>query len=265
MDPSRSARQEYLRERIDGAVFFDIDEVADKTSSFPHMLPSPEQFADHVGKLGVGNEHHVVVYDNNADFGFFSAPRVWWMMRVFGHRDVSVLDGGLPRWKFRGFPTTRGTPPPVVPAMYRPMYNPRLVRTFQQMMSNISTQEEQVVDARSTARFEGTAQEPRPSLPSGHIVGAHSLPFYQMINSESKILKSKDEIREEFLRAGVDLDKAMVGSCGSGVTACVLAFAAHMLGKDIPVYDGSWTEWAERAPRDTMSLGTMKEMESKKT
>lgn len=255
LDKSRNAHQEYLKERIDGAVFFDIDEVCDKSSPFSHMLPSPEQFSEQVGQLGVANNHHVIVYDNS-DKGFFSSPRVWWMFRVFGHSDISVLDGGLQRWKFREYPVYHGPPPTITPQEYNAKFDDRLVRTFEQMVENFNSKKEQVVDARSKGRFLGTDSEPRPSLPSGHIIGAKNIPYTEVINPETKILKSKHELQEVFEQAGIDLEQPVVASCGSGVTASVLAFAAYILHKDVPVYDGSWTEWAQSAPPHTMNTGS---------
>eukprot|EP00731_Ephydatia_muelleri_P003919 Em0002g95a len=265
-----NGKKDFERQRIESAVFFDIDEASDKKTDLPHMLPSPEEFAEYVGKLGISNNHHVIVYDNNPEYGVFSSPRVWWTFRVFGHNDISVLDGGLPKWVSHGYPTVSGPSPIPIPLLYKATYQPHLVRTMHQMLDNCKTRAEQVIDARSQGRFVGTSPEPRAGLPSGHMIGAINIPFSKLLNPETGLMAPKHHIQEDphpstimsvsfshlvFENAGVDLNKPMVASCGSGITACTLALGAAILGKEVPVYDGSWTEWAQKAPKDTCKFG----------
>lgn len=252
----RDADKEYLERHIEGAVRFDIDVVADKTTTLPHMLPSAEQFAEQVGKMGINNDTHVVVYDNNEKFGLYSAGRVWWMFKVFGHASVSIVDGGLPKWLSEGYPTVSGPPTPVATATYKAVYNPALVRDLTQMLDNYASKKEIVVDGRPKGRFDGTAPEPNPRIPSGHILDTTSLPFMELLDPQSKTLKEKLALQQEFNKVGVDFSKPVVVTCGGAVVAPLLAFAAHLLGKDTPpVYDGSWADWVVNAPKDTMHIG----------
>ncbi len=250
-DMKRDGRAEHAERRIPGAVFFDIDAISDQDTTLPHMLPSPQEFAAAVGALGVGNGDAVVVYDAQ---GIWSAPRVWWMFRVFGHRDVAVLDGGLPRWLAEGRPVESGPPPTPEPRPFRAAYDPSLVRGLADMRAALETGAAQVVDARSAPRFAGTAPEPRPGLRSGHMPGARNVPFGELIDPETKTMLPPDAILARFRTAGVDPDRPLVTSCGSGVTACVLALALERAGRPgVPVYDGSWAEWgaADGPPIET--------------
>lgn len=241
-DLKRDGRAEHAERRIPGAAFFDIDAVSDWASSLPHMLPSPAAFAAAVGALGVGSGDTVVVYDAQ---GIWSAPRVWWMFRVFGHRDVFVLDGGLPRWMAEGRPVLSGTPEAPGPRPFRATFVSSLVRDMAAVRAAVGVSGgPQIVDARAAARFQGTAPEPRPGLRSGHIPGARSLPFGDLVDTETRTMLAPAAILDRFRASGVDPTRPIVTSCGSGVTACVLSLALERAGiADVPVYDGSWAEW----------------------
>ncbi|WP_347258422.1 3-mercaptopyruvate sulfurtransferase [Methylocaldum sp.] len=236
----RDAEQEYFAAHIPGARFFDIDAVADQGNSLPHMLPSPEFFAASVGQLGIANQTHVVVYDNNS---FMASARVWWTFRVFGHDRVSVLDGGLENWKAKGFPVDTSR----VTAETRPFkttFDPSLVRNLDEMKALIGSTATQIIDARSPGRFAGREPEPRPGIRSGHIPGSKNLFFKRLVDESTQCLKPAAEIRKEFEDADTDFEKPIVTTCGTGVTASVLALGLYCLGREsVAVYDGSWTEW----------------------
>jgi len=237
----RNPREEYDAAHIPGAVFFDVDEIADLNSPLPHMLPPPEKFASRVRKLGLGNGNKVVVYDSTGIS--MAAARVWWMFRVFGHRDVAVLDGGLPKWRAEQRPL-EDLPPMPRDRHFLPHVNAMLVRNFDQVKANIASQREQIVDARASGRFDGTAPEPWPVKHVGHMPGALNVPFMDLVDETSKCMKPAQALKDRFAAAGVDLSKPVIASCGSGVTACTVALALHLLGhKDVSVYDGSWAEW----------------------
>jgi thiosulfate/3-mercaptopyruvate sulfurtransferase len=234
---------EYAREHLPGAVFFDIDAIADKSTDLPHMLPSAERFAEMVGALGVGAGDRIVVYDH---YGLRSAARAWWMFRVMGHSEVFVLDGGLPRWKAEGHPVTDH---PAVPVdrTFEARLDPRLVKSWTEVRAALATGG-QVVDGRAPDRFAGSAPEPRPGLRAGHMPGALNLPFAGVLKDGS--MRNPAEIEAVFKAAGVDIDQPVTTSCGSGIVACVLALGLARTGRwDAAVYDGSWTEWGGR--RDT--------------
>jgi thiosulfate/3-mercaptopyruvate sulfurtransferase len=236
----RDACAEYASAHIPGARFFDVDEIADHTMSLPHMLPSPEEFARAAGRLGIGDDTWVVAYDNNH---FMASARVWWTLRVFGHDRVSVLDGGFARWRALGFPTDSGmVEPSRVPFTAR--HRPERVRDLAAMRAFAANPQAQVLDARSPGRFEGRDAEPRADLRAGHIPGSRNLPFMNLIDPESGCLKPGLELAQQFREAGMDLRRPVDTTCGSGVTACILALALHELGRtDTAVYDGSWSEW----------------------
>jgi thiosulfate/3-mercaptopyruvate sulfurtransferase len=242
----RDARAEFAQAHIPGAVFFDIDEIADRSTSLPHMLPTPEAFADAVGRLGIASGDRVVVYDVR---GVISAARVWWTFRAFGHDRVAVLDGGFRAWKAENRPVEAGEPTPPR-REFRATLRPELVRDLEAMRRNLSARTEQVLDARSRGRFEGTEPEPRAGLRGGHIPGSLNLPYESLYRTDGT-LKPTDALRSAFLIAGVDLGKPITTTCGSGVTASVLALALHLVGhQHVAVYDGSWTEWASRTDID---------------
>ena len=220
-------------------MFFDINGIADLTTDLPHMLPTPEAFAQAVGALGLSRDEPVVVYDAH---GVYSAPRVWWTLRAMGFPEVYVLDGGLPMWRAEGRPVEMA---PAAPAA-QPVdvqFDPSLVRDLIGVRATLEGGAAQVVDARPAARFRGEAPEPRPGLRSGHMPGALNVPFDQVVTADGR-LQTADAIAEAFRQAGVDLSRPIVTTCGSGVTASTLALALARLGReDVAVYDGSWSEW----------------------
>ncbi len=239
----RDAQAEYAAGHIPGAAFFDIDAIADPASSLPHMLPTPELFAEKVGALGIGSDHMVVSYDTH---GLFSAARAWWMFRVFGHDRVAVLDGGLPRWTAAGHPTD-DAPVSHPPARFEPRFRPELVRSADDVLANVASGGATVVDVRSPGRFDGSEPEPRPESRSGHIPGSTNLHYAGLIDQETGTLLKPAALEARFAKAGLDGDGPFVASCGSGVTACIFALAKQMTGHDsVAVYDGSWTEWGGR-------------------
>ena len=238
----RDARAEFAEAHVPGAVFFDIDQIADPRTSLPHMLPRTSDFAHKVGQLGIGDRDRVIVYDSR---GVVSAARVWWTFRAFGHDAVAVLDGGLPRWRAEGRPVESGTPAPK-PRRFTARLRKGLVRDLAAVRQNLTTRRAQVLDARSRGRFSGTEPEPRAGLRSGHIPGSLNLPYDELYEKDGTLLPP-DALRQRFMAAGLDLDKPVVTSCGSGVTASVLALGLFAAGRpDVPVYDGSWTEWGGR-------------------
>ncbi len=246
----RDGNAEFLERHIPGAVRFDIDDVCDPDDPLPHMIPSAERFGEKVGALGIGNADTVVVYDV---YGLQSAARTWWMFRLFGHDRVAVLDGGLPAWVAAGGALASGSAAPR-PTAFSAVLRPELVRRREDLLANIGAGTEQVADARAAGRFTGEEPEPRPGMRSGHIPGSRSLPFTNLLDPATKTVLPADRLRAAFDRAGIDPSKPTVASCGSGVTACVIALAAYRLGHpDIAVYDGSWSEWGGRddTPIDT--------------
>lgn len=260
-DENRSPFQEYQVAHIPGAVFFDVDGISDRKSNLPHMLPSEEAFSAAVSALDIHNKDGVVVYDGK---GIFSAARVWWMFRVFGHDRVWVLDGGLPHWHASGFDVESSASgdnilksnaaveavekvyqqqPVIGSTTFEARLQHHLIWTLEQVRENIDGQTHQHIDARSKARFDGVAPEPRKGIRTGHVPGSTCIPFGQLLDASQKLLP-KEELLKKFEQEGISQDRPVVTSCGTGVTACILSLGLHRLGKtDVPVYDGSWTEW----------------------
>lgn len=235
---NRSGGTEYLERHIPGAVFFDIDGVADKSTNLPHMLPTPEAFAAAVGEMGISETDRIVVYDGA---GLGSSARVWWTFRTMGARSVQILDGGLPKWLAEGRAIEAGQP--ARPAkVFTPTFHPELVVGLPEMRNLVASGKKTILDARPAERFKGEAPEPRPGLASGHMPGAGNVPVGLL--SANGQLKSADELRALFAERGVDLSNPIVTSCGSGVTASTLTLALTTAGaQDVAVYDGSWSEW----------------------
>lgn len=238
--PPVDTRARYLERHIPGAVFFDIEELSDQATALPHMLPSEEEFARGMGELGVSGSAAIVVYEQS---GVFSAPRAWWMLRVFGAQDVRLLDGGLQAWMQAGLPTESG---PVVRP--RTTFQARLdggaVADFSEIQQAIQTKAK-ILDARPAGRFAGTTPEPRPGISPGHMPGATSLPFTELL--EGGRIKPVEALREIFAAKGVDLNRPVTTTCGSGVTAAVLALGLEIAGAgQVRLYDGSWAEYAQK-------------------
>jgi thiosulfate/3-mercaptopyruvate sulfurtransferase len=237
----RDVHAEYRGGHIPGAVFFDIEAVSDDSTELPHMLPGPAQFGEVVGSLGIGDGDTVVVYDS---VGLYSAARVWWTFRLFGAKKVYILDGGLPKWKSEGRPLEKGDAERT-PRKFTAEMNVGAVAMLADVRMALSGDSVQIVDARSPERFAGTAPEPRPDLRSGHMPRSFNVPFGRLI--ENGHLAPRARIEAAFTEAGVDLDKPIITSCGSGVTAAILTFALESIGKEPKgLYDGSWAEWASR-------------------
>ncbi|THH36167.1 3-mercaptopyruvate sulfurtransferase [Aliishimia ponticola] len=240
-DAGRDPKAEYDAAHIPNARFFDIDEISDLRSDLPHMAPSPEKFTSRMRAMGVGDGHQVVVYDGA---GLMSAARVWWLFKLMGHDDVAVLDGGLPKWQAEGHPVEDLDPVIRDRHMVVRVQN-HLVRDVTQVSQASKLGDAEIVDARSTERFRGDAAEPRPGLRGGHIPGSKSVPFGVLLNPD-QTMKSPDDLRAAFEAAGVDLSKPAITTCGSGVTAAILALAMERMGKsDWSLYDGSWSEWGQ--------------------
>jgi thiosulfate/3-mercaptopyruvate sulfurtransferase len=231
---------DFLAAHIPGAVFFNVNAIADPNDPRPHMYPSAEQFARDVSGLGISSGDTVVAYDAG---GWVAAPRAWWMFLSFGHPDVKVLDGGLKKWRAEGRAVDSGEVKPR-PGQFEARLDPGYVRSKAQLLGNLQTQKEQVIDARPKPRFEGTVTEPWPGRRSGHIPGSRNVPYADLFDAGTGAMKPLDELRKAFTGAGVDIAKPIVTSCGSGVSALVLTLALYRLGvRGSALYDGSWAEW----------------------
>lgn len=239
----RNAKAEYDSAHIPGAMFFDIDAISDKSNPLPHTLPSSVQFASQMKKMGIGDGSRIVVYDSE---GLYSAARVWWMFRAMGHDDVAVLNGGLKKWRAENRPLEDLPPPMRSERHFTPRVRTDLVRDWSDVKAMIGNATTQIVDARAAQRFAGSVPEPRAGLRAGHIPSSKNVPFQGLLNADGT-LKPVAELRSIFKAAGVDEARPVIASCGSGVTAGVVAFALAQLGHpDTSVYDGSWTEWGAR-------------------
>lgn len=247
----RNPREEYLAAHIQGAIFFDIDEIADQTLGLPHMLPSADIFSEKISALGIGNDDLVVAYDS---MGLFSAPRAWWMLRAMGHDNVRILNGGLPKWREESRPVT--TDIPSLPAThFKATLKPDLLRSLKEVAANLTTQKELLIDARPAGRFAGTEPEVWPGRRGGHIPHSLNVPFANLLTPE-QTLKPAEELRQQF--AGANLTKPLTVCCGSGVSACVLALALYEIGlPDVAVYDGSWAEWGLNTANHPIETGTL--------
>jgi thiosulfate/3-mercaptopyruvate sulfurtransferase len=231
---------DYLAAHIPGAVFFDVDVVSDHSVPLPHMYPDEKQFARDIAALGISSSDTVVAYDSG---GWVAAPRAWWMFLSFGHGKVKVLDGGLKKWQAEARPTASGPASPR-PGRFDAKLDQTFVRSKQQLVGNLDTHVEQVLDARPRPRFEASAAEPRPGLRGGHIPGSRNIPYAELFDAKTGAMKSLDELRRIFSNAGIDLAKPIVTTCGSGVSAAVLTLALYRLGvRGTALYDGSWAEW----------------------
>jgi thiosulfate/3-mercaptopyruvate sulfurtransferase len=235
-----TARDDYDSGHIPGAVFFDIDDVAQPGTDLPHMVPTSSRFAEKMHERGIGNRDRVVVYDTH---GLSSAARAWWLLRMFGHHNIALLDGGLPKWRVEKRPLE--TAAPAIPdRRFFVRLDPDLVRSKSAILANVASHWEQIVDARSAGRFDGSAVETWPGRRRGHIPGSRNVPFDQVTDPITRQLKDAKELVALFSGAGLSLTRPIVASCGSGVTACALAFALYLIGHErTAVYDGSWAEW----------------------
>ncbi len=234
----RDAAAEYEAAHIPGAVFMDLAEIADLSSPLPSMLPAPEKFASRMQSLGLGDGSRIVIYD---DSPLHTSARAWWMLKVFGAHDVAILDGGLAKWKAEGRALASGKDN-LRHRHFTVWADDSRVRTLEQMKANLDSGAEQVIDARSAARFTGEEPDPRPATHAGHIPGSKNLPYGTLFN-EDGTWKQGDALKAVFEGAGIDLAKPIVTTCGSGITAAVLLFGAHLLGNTAALYDGSWAEW----------------------
>jgi thiosulfate/3-mercaptopyruvate sulfurtransferase len=241
----RDAKAEFAAAHIPGAVYFDIDAISDRASTLPHMLPDADGFARAVGALGIGNGDHVVAYGGR---NLIASARAWWMFRVFGHDRVSVLDGGLPKWSAEARAVESGPAAAVTARSFSARFRPELVRDLGQVSDNLASRREQVLDARSQGRFAGTEPELRPGVRGGRIPGSFNLPYDRLFQPTDGTLAPASVLRKAFGDAGIDVGKPVLTTCGSGVSAAVLTLGLYLVGRDdVPVYDGSWTEWGGRS------------------
>lgn len=239
----RKGIEDYDEGHIPGAVFWDIDAIADPASSLPHMMPDEATFERHMNALGIANDHHVVVYDN---VSMMTSARVWWTLRAFGHARVSLLNGGSVKWRAEGRPLSTETPETGTTS-FAASFAPATMRSLDDIRANLAGGAEQILDARSAGRFTAAEPEPRPECRPGRIPGSFNLPFNTLIDPETSTIRPPAELSARLADSGIDTARPVVTTCGSGITACVLALAMHLTGKDdVAVYDGSWTEWGGR-------------------
>lgn len=239
-EDKRNPAKEFEIAHIPGAVFFDIDAIADHTTDLPHMLPSADAFAKDMATLGIGNDRTIVVYDGT---GLFSAPRAWWMFKAMGRKNVKILDGGFPKWKSEGRALQAGPANPV-DNVFKSARDGSIIRDFSQVLKIVNDQSAQLVDARSASRFSAKEPEPRPGVRGGHMPGAYNVPWRSVV-ADDGTLKPKAQLRDVF--ADLDITKPIVTTCGSGVSAAILMLALDEIGAhDVALYDGSWTEWGGR-------------------
>jgi thiosulfate/3-mercaptopyruvate sulfurtransferase len=240
----KDGKVEFLKAHIPGARYFDIDEVADPDTDLPHMVPTPGRFAKLMGAMGISNASRIVFYDQK---GLASAARGWWLMGLFGHDEAAVLDGGLPKWQREGRPSETGPSAAPAPASFLPEYRATRLRGVGDVMRNVASGAELVLDARAAGRFTGATPEPRAGMRSGHIPGSANVPYTDLLHADGTF-RPFSELKARFARAGVDGSLPVVTSCGSGVTACILTLGLRLAGlPEGAVYDGSWTEWGGRS------------------
>jgi len=236
----KDGHTEFLAAHIPGARFFDIDAIADPETDLPHMVPAAGRFARMVAALGVSNASRVVFYDQK---GLASAARGWWLMGLFGHDAAAVLDGGLPKWRAEDRAVEAGAPAPAVPGTFRPHFRPTRLRGIGDMLANLDSRAELVLDARAAGRFAGTAPEPRPGMRAGRIPGSANLPYTELLRPDGTF-RPPAALRARFAAVGIDGSRPVVTSCGSGVSACILTLGMSLAGlPEAAVYDGSWSEW----------------------
>ena len=241
----RSGREEFEGGHIRGAAYWDIDGIADPDDPRPHMAPSPARFAALMGELGIGGSSRVVAYDR---VGMMTVGRAWWMLRYFGHESVSILDGGFAGWAMEGRPTETGPAAPrAAPDGFAAEPRPERISDLETIVASLGGAALQILDARAPGRFAGTEPEPRPGCRAGHIPGSRNLPYNRLVDPDTGTVRPPDELRTLFADAGIDVEKPVTTTCGSGVTASLLAFGLHLIGQDdVAVYDGSWSEWGMR-------------------